>query len=116
MTQPEPATPAIQIADSACRRITAMMAAEGGDDVLFRISVTGGGCSGFQYHFDFDHHVSDDDLVFERDGVRVVVDEVSLELVEGSEIAYVEDLIGSYFQMNNPNATASCGCGTSFSI
>ena len=106
----------IIISDSASRRIAEMMAAENKSNLLFRISVNGGGCSGFQYSFSFDDTRGEDDVVFERDGIRVVVDEISLEFVKGSEIAYVEDLIGSYFKMENPNATAACGCGTSFSI
>ena len=81
-----------------------------------RVQVTGGGCSGFQYTFDFDEEVAADDVVIERDGVAVLVDSMSLEYMAGSEIDFVDDLIGAAFRINNPNATASCGCGTSFSI
>ena len=80
------------------------------------MTVSGGGCSGFQYGFSFDDTVRGDDRTFERDGVSVVIDEVSLELLGGSEIDFVEELIGSSFQIRNPNATSSCGCGSSFAI
>lgn len=101
---------------SAARRVAELMRAEKNDGLMLRIAVSGGGCSGFQYGFSFDDTVRDDDLTFERDGVRVVVDDVSLDLLNGSEIDYVEELIGASFQVKNPNATASCGCGTSFSM
>lgn len=109
--------PALAISPGAVKRIRAMQ--ERGDaapGTVFRITVSGGGCSGFQYGFSFDEKPAQDDLVFEAEGVRVVVDEVSLELVKGSELSYVEDLVGSSFKMTNPNAKSSCGCGTSFSI
>ena len=83
---------------------------------MLRVTVSGGGCSGFQYGFDFDDSVGEDDRTFERDGVSVVIDEVSLELLAGSTIDFVEDLIGASFQITNPQATSSCGCGASFSI
>jgi iron-sulfur cluster insertion protein len=81
-----------------------------------RIAVSGGGCSGFQYGFTFDEEKNEDDVVFERDGVVVVVDEVSLDLLAGAEVDFVEDLMGASFQIKNPNAASSCGCGNSFSI
>ncbi len=81
-----------------------------------RLAVSGGGCSGFQYGFSFDETRQADDLVFERDGVGLVVDSVSLELVKGAEIDFVEDLMGASFQVKNPNAASSCGCGNSFSV
>lgn len=83
---------------------------------MLRVAVQGGGCSGFQYGFTLDDLRNDDDLALERDGVTVLIDAVSAEYLAGSEIDYVDDLIGSAFKINNPNATASCGCGTSFSI
>ncbi|MEQ8327983.1 iron-sulfur cluster insertion protein ErpA [Parvibaculum sp.] len=83
---------------------------------MLRVAVQGGGCSGFQYGFTLDDQRNDDDLALERDGVTVLIDAVSAEYLAGSEIDYVDDLIGSAFKINNPNATASCGCGTSFSI
>jgi iron-sulfur cluster insertion protein len=109
-------TPRLSISASAARRIAAIKAMEAQPDAVFRISVSGGGCSGFQYHFSLDGRVNADDAIFERDGVKVAVDEVSLDLVKGSEITWVEDLVGSYFKMANPNAKSACGCGTSFSI
>lgn len=101
---------------SAAARVAELMQAESNDGLMLRIAVSGGGCSGFQYGFSFDDTVRDDDFTFERDGVRVVVDDVSLDLLDGSEIDYVDELIGSSFQVRNPNATSSCGCGTSFAM
>lgn len=83
---------------------------------LLRVSVSGGGCSGFQYGFELVTAQDRDDLLLERDGARVVIDSVSLGFLEGSEIDYVNDLIGASFQIRNPNATSQCGCGTSFSV
>lgn len=108
-------TPSVNISERAAKRIAGILASEPGGTVL-RISVSGGGCSGFQYAFDLDTTRAPDDLVIERDGATVVIDTVSLPYVGGSEIDFVDDLIGQSFQVNNPNATASCGCGTSFSI
>jgi len=87
-----------------------------GKQDYLRVAVEGGGCSGFSYKFDFADSVNDDDLLIERDGARVLIDEMSLEFLSGSEIDYANELIGSAFKINNPNATANCGCGTSFSI
>ena len=81
-----------------------------------RVAVEGGGCSGFQYNFSFEDARQDDDLVIERDGAAVLVDSTSLELLKGSELDYVEEMVGSSFQVKNPNATSSCGCGNSFSV
>jgi iron-sulfur cluster insertion protein len=81
-----------------------------------RVEVQGGGCSGFQYQFKFDENIASDDHVFQTNGVAVVVDDTSLDLLNGAELDYVEELIGAFFQVNNPNAASSCGCGTSFSI
>ena len=81
-----------------------------------RVAVQGGGCSGFSYIFSIDDTQADGDLIFTRDGVDVLVDDMSLQYMEGAEIDWVDDLIGASFRINNPNATASCGCGTSFDI
>jgi len=81
-----------------------------------RLAVNGGGCSGFNYAFSFDHRVNPDDLVVARDGAELVVDETSLELLRGAEVDFIDDLAVSAFRVVNPNATASCGCGTSFAI
>jgi iron-sulfur cluster insertion protein len=106
-----------QISPKAAQRITALIAAEGDRDSLkLRVAVSGGGCSGFQYGFTLDDELRGDDRVFERDGVSVLVDEVSLDLLKGSELDYIDDLIGSYFVIKNPNATSTCGCGSSFSV
>ena len=83
---------------------------------MLRVSVSGGGCSGFQYNFTFDQTRNEDDLIVEKDGVVVLVDSVSLPFVEGSTLDFVDDLMGQSFRVANPNATAACGCGTSFSI
>ena len=83
---------------------------------FLRIAVSGGGCSGFQYGLSFDEQRNPDDFVFERDDVKVVVDDVSLDLLNGSEVDFVEDMMGASFQIKNPNAASSCGCGNSFSI
>lgn len=109
-------TPLVTISESAARRIAELLAAEGNPALNMRISVSGGGCAGFQYGFGFDDAQRADDHVFERADVRIIVDEVSLEFLKGAELDFVEDLIGSYFKVNNPNAASSCGCGTSFSI
>jgi iron-sulfur cluster insertion protein len=106
----------ITISDSAARRIAALKAQEAAEGAFLRIAVSGGGCSGFQYGLSFDEDTSPDDVVFEHGGIRVVVDDVSLDLLNGSEVDFVEDLMGASFQIKNPNAASSCGCGNSFSI
>jgi iron-sulfur cluster assembly accessory protein len=111
----ETETAGITLSERAARRIARILSSEPPGSVL-RISVSGGGCSGFQYGFDLDQARGDDDVVVERDGAVVVIDPVSLPYMGGSEIDFVDDLIGQSFQIRNPNATASCGCGTSFSI
>ena len=100
---------------SAAERITQMLSDEP-EGSFFRVAVLGGGCSGFQYAFSIDQTRNDDDIVFTAHGVDVVVDDMSIELIEHAELDYVQDLMGSYFAVTNPNATASCGCGTSFSV
>lgn len=114
----ETAAPAegLTITESAARRIAVLMKQEGAESSFLRIGVAGGGCSGFQYTFDFDQELGDEDRVFERDGVRVVVDTTSLDLMQGAQLDFVEDLIGSAFQISNPNAQATCGCGSSFAV
>ena len=105
----------ITLTERAARRINEIMAAEPRGSML-RISVNGGGCSGFQYAFDVEKSRADDDVLVERDGAAVLVDEVSLQYMDGSVIDFVDDLIGQSFKIENPHATASCGCGTSFSL
>jgi len=111
------ATPAPEVTVSAraAKRIAEILKAETSPAML-RIAVTGGGCSGFQYNFALDEVRADDDLVIERDGAVVLIDPMSLDFLKGSEIDFVDDLIGASFKINNPNAQSSCGCGTSFSI
>ncbi|PIW28880.1 MAG: iron-sulfur cluster insertion protein ErpA [Rhodospirillales bacterium CG15_BIG_FIL_POST_REV_8_21_14_020_66_15] len=106
----------ILISDSAATRIGQLRDMDGNPDLMLRVAVTAGGCSGFSYGFDLDDKVNDDDLVFEKNGIKVVVDETSLDLLKGSELDFKEDLIGSYFQMANPNANVTCGCGSSFGV
>jgi iron-sulfur cluster insertion protein len=106
----------IVVTENAARRIAMLKAQENAEDAFLRIAVSGGGCSGFQYGLSFDDQRNEDDVVFERDGVGIVVDDVSLGLLNGAEVDFVEDLMGASFQIRNPNAASSCGCGNSFSI
>lgn len=103
------------ITEAAAAQISKILANEAAGAHL-RVAVQGGGCSGFSYVFSIDDTQSADDHTFSRDGVTVLVDEMSLQYMDGSEIDWVDDLIGQSFRINNPNATASCGCGTSFDI
>jgi iron-sulfur cluster insertion protein len=103
------------VTPSAAKRI-AFLASKEARPVMMRVAVLGGGCSGFQYNFSFEDAHNDDDLLIEREGATVVVDSTSLELLKGSELDYVEEMVGSSFQVRNPNATSSCGCGNSFSV
>ena len=98
------------------RPMATLVAAEGVEDLKLRIAVSGGGCSGFQYGFSFDDAVNADDRLFQREQATVVIDETSLDLLRGAVIDFVEDLAGASFQIRNPNAQSSCGCGNSFSI
>jgi iron-sulfur cluster insertion protein len=107
---------AVTLTASAARRITALKVQEEAAGAFLRLAVSGGGCSGFQYGFSFDDTRQDGDFAFEKDGVLLVVDDVSLELVKGAEIDFVEDMMGASFQVKNPNAASSCGCGNSFSV
>lgn len=105
----------ISITETAAKRIRKVLDTEPPGSML-RVSVNGGGCSGFQYAFSFDTQRNDDDIVLERDGATVLIDSVSVPYMAGSVLDFVDDLIGQSFQIKNPKATASCGCGTSFSI
>jgi iron-sulfur cluster insertion protein len=106
----------IVITDSAARRIAVLKRQEEAEGAFLRIAVSGGGCSGFQYGLSFDDRKNPDDCVFEHGGIAVVVDDVSLDLLNGAEVDFVGDLMGAAFQIKNPNAASSCGCGNSFSI
>jgi iron-sulfur cluster assembly accessory protein len=103
------------LSERAAQRINEIMKSETAGSML-RISVSGGGCSGFQYAFDVVREPQSDDVVVERDGARVAIDEVSLPFLQGSRLDFVDDVIGQSFRFENPNATSSCGCGTSFSV
>jgi iron-sulfur cluster assembly accessory protein len=106
----------ISISPAAMSRIAQILSGDSENDSL-RISVEGGGCSGFSYKYDLVRDDrQDDDLVFERDGAVILIDPISVQYMEGSEVDFVDDLMGQSFQIKNPNAVASCGCGTSFSI
>jgi iron-sulfur cluster insertion protein len=104
------------LTERAAKRVAYLIGQEGQEGLMLRVAVSGGGCSGFQYGFSFDDTVNPDDRTFERDGVVTVVDETSLELLNGAQVDFVEDLGGASFQIKNPNATSSCGCGSSFAI
>jgi iron-sulfur cluster insertion protein len=107
-------SPALTISASAARRLNTVLAE--GPGAALRISVKGGGCSGFQYEFGVDESRAEDDYVVTRDGATVVVDPISLEMMKGSELDFVDDLMGRAFKVKNPNAVASCGCGVSFTV
>ncbi|MCH7487841.1 MAG: iron-sulfur cluster insertion protein ErpA [Proteobacteria bacterium] len=111
-----PAIEDITISDSAAKRISELVAGEGSAGLMLRVSISGGGCSGFQYGFSLDGTRNDDDLLFERNGVKVVVDQVSLDYIKGAELDFIKEMIGSYFSLKNPNASSTCGCGSSFAI
>jgi iron-sulfur cluster insertion protein len=112
-----PARFAMTMSDSAAKRIAWLMSEENDPSVKLRLSVQGGGCSGFQYSYDFDTApTSPTDFVLEKDGAILVVDDVSIELLNGSMLDYVESLAGASFEIKNPNATSGCGCGNSFSM
>jgi iron-sulfur cluster assembly accessory protein len=105
----------ITLTERAARRIGEILRREPPGTML-RVSVEGGGCSGFQYKFDMDRAQAADDVILRRDGATVLIDQISVGYLAGSEIDFVDDLIGASFRINNPQATASCGCGTSFSL
>ena len=109
------ATQTVTLTDRAAHRIAEIVAGEPAGTML-RVSVEGGGCSGFQYKFDLVEGAASDDVVIEKTPAKVLIDPLSLAYLAGSEIDFVDDLIGASFKIQNPNATASCGCGTSFSL
>jgi iron-sulfur cluster assembly accessory protein len=103
------------VTDNAARRIAKILTSEP-QGAMLRVAVNGGGCSGFQYAFDITAERNDDDIGIEKNGITVLIDSVSLDFLKDSKIDFVDDLIGQSFKIENPNATASCGCGTSFSL
>jgi iron-sulfur cluster insertion protein len=110
----EVATPLI-FTDSAARKVKELIEEEGTPDLKLRVFVTGGGCSGFQYGFTFEEAINDDDTAVDKDGVTLLIDPMSLQYLVGAEIDYQDSLQGSQFVIRNPNATTTCGCGSSFS-
>ena len=106
----------INLPARAVTKVRDLVTEEENEELKLRVFITGGGCSGFQYGFTFDELMADDDTVIEREGVTVLVDPMSFQYLAGSEVDYTEGLEGSRFVINNPNATATCGCGSSFSI
>ncbi len=110
----DPAT--INLTDAAVRKVRQLVTEEENDELKLRVFITGGGCSGFQYGFTFDELAAEDDTAIESDGVTVLIDPMSFQYLAGSEVDYKEGLEGSRFVINNPNATTTCGCGSSFSI
>ncbi|MBP6819750.1 iron-sulfur cluster insertion protein ErpA [Ferrovibrio sp. MS7] len=118
-TAPQVATPGalpVTLSANAAKRIRTIVEAEANPALKLRVSVSGGGCSGFQYGFTLDDAVTGDDLLIERDGATLVLDQISADYMRGSEIDFVEDLSGAGFQIRNPLATSSCGCGNSFAV
>ena len=106
----------LTLSENAARRIAYMREKDANPKLMLRLSVNAGGCSGFAYEFSFDDKISAADLVFEAHGAALVVDDVSIALLNGAEVDFVEEMIGSSFQVKNPNAASGCGCGVSFSI
>lgn len=105
----------IVFTDSAAQKVAGLIQEEGNDNLKLRVYITGGGCSGFQYGFTFDEEVNDDDTQIVKGGVTVLIDSMSIQYLNGAEIDYKEDLSGAQFVIRNPNATTTCGCGSSFS-
>lgn len=106
----------IKVTQNAANKVKALIKEEGNDALKLRVYVTGGGCSGFQYGFTFDENINDGDTTVEKDGVTFLVDPMSYQYLAGSELDYKEDLQGAQFVIRNPNASTTCGCGSSFSI
>jgi iron-sulfur cluster insertion protein len=105
----------IHFTDSAAAKVSELIAEEGNDNLKLRVYVTGGGCSGFQYGFTFDEEVNEDDTSVVNGGVTVLIDSMSIQYLQGAEVDYKEDVSGAQFVIRNPNATTTCGCGSSFS-
>lgn len=106
----------IVFSDSAVSQVKKLIEVERNDALKLRVFITGGGCAGFQYGFEFDEKANDDDLLIEKDGVAIVIDMMSMQYLMGAEIRFQKDLTGDQFVVNNPNANTTCGCGSSFSI
>ena len=106
----------VGLSANAAKRVSELQRQQGDGELKLRLTVSGGGCSGFQYAFALERDIQDDDHVFEHDGAALVIDDMSLDLVAGSEVDFVEDLMGAAFQVVNPRARSRCGCGNSFSL
>jgi len=115
MNQITAEAPALVLTKAAADRVHELVKAEGNPALMLRLAISGGGCSGFSYGFSLDAEATADDKVFEFHGAKMVVDETSLDLLKGSQVDYVDDLMAASFRITNPNATSTCGCGTSFS-
>ncbi len=104
------------LSDNALKQLSALIESKANPELRFRVFVQGGGCSGFQYGFQFEEESAEDDIEFDREGVKVVVDPLSLMYLGGAEVDFIDDLMGTRFVVNNPNASTTCGCGASFGI
>jgi iron-sulfur cluster insertion protein len=113
---PQPGAPSLVFTDSAAHKVSELIAQEDNAGLMLRVFISGGGCSGFQYGFTFDEDVVEGDLAVENAGVTLLVDPMSIQYLAGAEIDYKEDLEGSRFVIRNPNASTTCGCGSSFSV
>ena len=105
-----------EITDAAAAKVKKLIEEEGNPNLKLRVTVSGGGCSGFQYGFDFDENVTDDDIKIEKDGITMLIDNMSMQYLAGSAVDYLEGLEGARFVISNPNAKTTCGCGSSFSV
>lgn len=104
------------LSDSAIKRVSLLISKEKAENSFLRITVDGGGCSGFQYKFDFDTEIKDDDIVIEQGAAKVAIDSMSLDFLKSGQLDYVEELGGAFFTIRNPNASSTCGCGNSFAV
>lgn len=111
-----PSNDPLVFTEAAAAKVADLIAEEGNPDLKLRVFVQGGGCSGFQYGFTFDEATNDDDMTLEKNGVKLLIDSMSFQYLVGAEIDYKEDIQGSQFVIRNPNATTTCGCGSSFSV
>ncbi len=106
----------LKISEGAVKRVQQLLTTKDNPDLMLRVYIQGGGCSGFQYGFQFDENIEEDDISVVHDGVKILIDMLSLQYLGGAEIDYKDDIMGSRFLVNNPNASATCGCGSSFSV
>lgn len=116
MNQPAENSAPLEFSESAARKVRELVLADGNPELKLRVYITGGGCSGFQYGFTFDEKADEDDIRVERDGMELLVDPLSFQYLEGAEIDYSESLQGASFVIRNPNASTTCGCGSSFGV